>query len=410
MLNNIIYERGSQTILVPSGINLAIQPQSSATVSVVFNSSNHPPLIQQITTVNNGELYILAPSNETRSIIVEAVAGTCRYELNYAPELIEIPQPVVGYELYYTPLAYSQPFDNLDPRFSTGVVRFAIRIPEFYNHKFLENQPFLQLRMYGSTSKKYKGNKKGKRKNKITSPANPSGFVLGFNNRSFASTQLFTTQPTQILLTEGLPVIFDISANNWVSNQNLGDWDAENNIPELVSGSGGAGTYYKVSKAGNTQLDNNDRWEIGDIVYCLLDNLVNQVRWIRCGNNKQEQHWTYFDFNPHQFFGNSGSNFVFPVRVDDWNNDAKLYKNRRTIHGQSSYKFQRRRAQNGDIIPARAKKIIVGFAFGAKDPDNDKDVKLGSDSLFFAISPKLGKENENPARNFYYAWQVELAK
>ena len=411
MLKKIIYGHGTELVFIPAGINLAVQPQSSATVSEVFNNPNHPPLTRQIITINNGELYTLVASNSDRLIQINAIAGTCRYELNYSPALVNIPMPVVDYELYYVPLRYGQAFDGLDPKFSTGVIRFAIRIPEYYDHNFLDNQPFLQLRLYNSSSRKYKGYKRGKRKGKITSPSNPAGFVLGFNNRSFSSTQLFTTQPTQILLTQGLPVVYDIGKNEWVINTNLGEWDAENNIPELTDGSGIKGSYYVVSKAGQTELNDNDRWDVGDIVYCLLDNTIGQVRWIRTGNNKKEQHWTYFDFNPHQYFGASGNTpFVFPVRVNDWNSDGTRYRNRLNTHGSSAYYHQQRMAQNGDRIPARAKSVVVGFAFGAKDPNSDKDVKLGDDSLFFKIKPKLGKENDDTSRNFYYAWQVELAK
>ena len=45
-----------------------------------------------------------------------------------------------------------------------------------------------------------------------------------------------------------------------------GTWDASTNTPTLVSGVGTKGQYYKVSVAGNTTLDGNTNWTLGDVV------------------------------------------------------------------------------------------------------------------------------------------------
>jgi len=48
---------------------------------------------------------------------------------------------------------------------------------------------------------------------------------------------------------------------------NKGNWDAYNNDPELVSGTGTAGDYYIVSVAGTTEIDGFDDWEINDYIW-----------------------------------------------------------------------------------------------------------------------------------------------
>lgn len=45
-----------------------------------------------------------------------------------------------------------------------------------------------------------------------------------------------------------------------------GTWDANANTPTLASGTGTKGWYYKVSTAGNTTLDGNTAWHVGDWV------------------------------------------------------------------------------------------------------------------------------------------------
>jgi len=45
-----------------------------------------------------------------------------------------------------------------------------------------------------------------------------------------------------------------------------GTWNASTNTPTLVAGTGTKGYYYKVSVAGNTSIDGNSNWTVGDII------------------------------------------------------------------------------------------------------------------------------------------------
>jgi hypothetical protein len=45
-----------------------------------------------------------------------------------------------------------------------------------------------------------------------------------------------------------------------------GTWNASTNSPTLVNGTGTKGYYYKVSVAGNTTIDGNNNWSVGDII------------------------------------------------------------------------------------------------------------------------------------------------
>lgn len=45
-----------------------------------------------------------------------------------------------------------------------------------------------------------------------------------------------------------------------------GTWNASTNTPTLTSGSGIKGLYYKVSVAGNTNIDGLSNWQVGDII------------------------------------------------------------------------------------------------------------------------------------------------
>jgi Major tropism determinant N-terminal domain len=45
-----------------------------------------------------------------------------------------------------------------------------------------------------------------------------------------------------------------------------GSWDASANTPGLIDGTGSKGFYYKVSVAGNTTIDGNNNWTVGDII------------------------------------------------------------------------------------------------------------------------------------------------
>jgi hypothetical protein len=45
-----------------------------------------------------------------------------------------------------------------------------------------------------------------------------------------------------------------------------GVWNASTNTPTLTNGTGTKGFYYKVSVAGNTTIDTNNNWSLGDLI------------------------------------------------------------------------------------------------------------------------------------------------
>jgi fibronectin-binding autotransporter adhesin len=62
-----------------------------------------------------------------------------------------------------------------------------------------------------------------------------------------------------------------------------GTWDADTNTPELTSGAGTKGWYYKVSVAGTTELDSITQWNLGDLAifdgdaWSKVDGVTDQV-------------------------------------------------------------------------------------------------------------------------------------
>jgi hypothetical protein len=52
-----------------------------------------------------------------------------------------------------------------------------------------------------------------------------------------------------------------------------GTWNASTNTPALVNGVGTKGHYYKVATAGNTTIDGNSNWTLGDLI------LYNGTTW-----------------------------------------------------------------------------------------------------------------------------------
>jgi len=65
----------------------------------------------------------------------------------------------------------------------------------------------------------------------------------------------------------------DTSSSPWISITvpanavDQGNWDASTNSPSLASGIGTPGWFYTVSVAGQTNLDGNYPWNVGDIAY-----------------------------------------------------------------------------------------------------------------------------------------------
>ena len=64
----------------------------------------------------------------------------------------------------------------------------------------------------------------------------------------------------------------------------LGTWDADTNSPTIpTAASGNAGSYYKVSVAGNTVIDGNTDWQVGDLI------ISNGSQWDKVDNTESVQ-------------------------------------------------------------------------------------------------------------------------
>jgi len=90
---------------------------------------------------------------------------------------------------------------------------------------------------------------------------------------------------TQINTPKGNCVITIASYGYWTTYTTLtlggllGDWDANANVPFLQSGIGTVGNYYLVSVAGNTNLDGENVWQVGDWALFTAGNV-----WVRIAN------------------------------------------------------------------------------------------------------------------------------
>lgn len=92
--------------------------------------------------------------------------------------------------------------------------------------------------------------------------------ILTWNYGKFmapGTTQFADVAPLSI---NGLFVRIEVQ-NNWatVGYTNLGEWDADENDPELESGIGETRTFYKVSVSGTTEIDGINNWKLGDFIY-----------------------------------------------------------------------------------------------------------------------------------------------
>jgi|GEM_PF-2842549 len=92
--------------------------------------------------------------------------------------------------------------------------------------------------------------------------------ILTWNYGKFmapGTTQFADVAPLSI---NGLFVRIEVQ-NNWatVGYTNLGEWDADENDPELESGIGGTKTFYTVSVSGTTEIDGINNWKLGDYIY-----------------------------------------------------------------------------------------------------------------------------------------------
>jgi hypothetical protein len=77
------------------------------------------------------------------------------------------------------------------------------------------------------------------------------------------------------------PSVFDRIVDAW---RCLGCWDANSNVPTLVSGEGTQGDMYVVCVAGSTLLDGVNDWAVYDLVMYVDD----ETRWARVGSTRTD--------------------------------------------------------------------------------------------------------------------------
>jgi len=85
------------------------------------------------------------------------------------------------------------------------------------------------------------------------------------------------TGPTQALKKSGNSLINSTIIG---SLSYSGTWDASTNTPTIVSGVGTLGQFYKVSVAGNTTIDGNTGWAVGDWI------IFNGTAWDKIDNTE----------------------------------------------------------------------------------------------------------------------------
>jgi hypothetical protein len=89
-------------------------------------------------------------------------------------------------------------------------------------------------------------------------------------------TDTFPSVQSGITKKETLQQVLTLFIANMVSGFNyLGYWNANTNSPSLASGVGTKGDVYKISVAGNTLIDGNSTWELGDLIQ------FNGTIWVR---------------------------------------------------------------------------------------------------------------------------------
>lgn len=100
-------------------------------------------------------------------------------------------------------------------------------------------------------------------------------YALGLSNKFYSNFSSFpdasTSPQNKLYIDENNGVIYRNNGTAYVQVSSsatgtnyLGVWDADLNSPTLQSGVGVAGDFYKVSVAGNTNLDGETNWEIDD--------------------------------------------------------------------------------------------------------------------------------------------------
>lgn len=173
----------------------------------------------------------------------------------------------------------------------------------------------------------------------LGSQANEKSIADALENRGVAlsvwpphDTVLIQGNAAQINMDAEVAVFIDLNPerNDPIKRLNgttdLGDWDADQNLPDIGSSQPAKGDYYTVSVAGSTGLNDNDEWEVGDVavfdgaewqygpapkeMFALIKAAVQSVLAYR-GEVA----------NPRDFFSLSESN---PVQLDTF--DAGLYR------------------------------------------------------------------------------------
>ena len=92
----------------------------------------------------------------------------------------------------------------------------------------------------------------------------------------------------------------------------IGVWDASTNTPPLVNSTGTKGNYYKVSIAGNTIIDGNDNWTIGDLI------LFNGTSWdqVQGGTSDVIRGLNYFTEAESTLLSSKRTNSLVPTSAD----------------------------------------------------------------------------------------------
>jgi len=316
-----------------------------------------------------------------------------------------LPTPIIWAKRQIPYRSYNQD-PNSNGQFKE-VVNFFYKFPDSWNkNDFLNYEPFIEIRLLNSSNKRFKDYQKRifKKGARMTSPANPYGHPVPLSNRYAVGGSLWS-QRTKIKLETGF--VFCDKNNNYSfpENQNIGDYDASTNTPDLSSVFSAVGQYLVVQVAGFISvIDANV--QVGDMICCdAFDNNSQVFSFLIQKNHKNNINTIKrFDFLPHDFFKES---FFFPVQKQKWDYQ-NAYMNKRSVASDNAYYGQIIKDQNGNKIPRRSKTLVFGIRLGCVDPKNQNRYIFSDDSNYIRIRPVLCKmQNEN--ENYYYGWQISNA-
>lgn len=83
-MQNTVYPRGSQEIVVPAGSKIAIYTRGTAKLSQKLSFVNYPNAVSPITSVSNDQ-YVSSAFSAASTVILEAGAAPVYYEVGTAP-------------------------------------------------------------------------------------------------------------------------------------------------------------------------------------------------------------------------------------------------------------------------------------------------------------------------------------